>query len=152
MSMTPAKVFREAIRDPTRSSAPNGSSTQHPEQKQIVSLAFDDTGRFCTVAGEDDYFTTFDVVSGRKHKYFASQKYGVDHVTPTHAAGNILHASTKENHDVRYHSAHDNKYLKYFRGHTGRFVQLFRLNFLADESVFVAESERSACIQRTTHS
>lgn len=123
MSMTPTKVFREAIRDPSRSGeghrSPATGSTS-ADQKQIVSVAFDDTGRYCTLAGEDDYFTTYDIVSGRKHKYFASQKYGVDHVTPTHAAGNVLHASTKENHDVRYHSAHDNKYLKYFRGHNGR--------------------------------
>lgn len=58
------------------------------------------------------------LLDGRKAKYFASQKYGVDHITATHHSGNVLHASTKGNHDVRYHSAHDNKYLKYFKGHT----------------------------------
>ena len=60
---------------------------------------------------------TFGVGYYRKYKYFASQKYGVDHITATHHTGNVLHASTKGNHDVRYHSAHDNKYLKYFKGH-----------------------------------
>lgn len=60
----------------------------------------------------------------RKHRYFASHKYGVDHVTSTHHTGNILHASTKENHDIRYHSSHDNKYLKYFRGHTGKVLSI----------------------------
>jgi COMPASS component SWD2 len=36
----------------------------------------------------------------------------------------VIHASTKEDDTVRYHSLHDNKYLQYFRGHTDRVVSL----------------------------
>ncbi|KAG6844951.1 hypothetical protein H0H87_002065 [Tephrocybe sp. NHM501043] len=36
----------------------------------------------------------------------------------------IIHASTKEDDTIRYHSLHDNKYLQYFRGHKGKVVSL----------------------------
>ncbi|KAG2362765.1 WD40-repeat-containing domain protein [Suillus spraguei] len=36
----------------------------------------------------------------------------------------VVHASTKEDDTIRYHSLHDNKYLQYFKGHSGRVVSL----------------------------
>jgi COMPASS component SWD2 len=57
-------------------------------------------------------------------KILHSKKYGVDLPRFTHKNTAILHASTKEDDTVRYHSLHDNKYLQYFKGHKGRVVSL----------------------------
>jgi COMPASS component SWD2 len=57
-------------------------------------------------------------------KTLHSKKYGVDLPRFTHKNTAILHASTKEDDTVRYHSLHDNKYLQYFKGHKGRVVSL----------------------------
>ncbi|THH27415.1 hypothetical protein EUX98_g6774 [Antrodiella citrinella] len=51
-------------------------------------------------------------------------KYGVDLPRFTHKNTAIIHASTKEDDTVRYHSLHDNKYLAYFRGHKDRVISL----------------------------
>ena len=42
----------------------------------------------------------------------------------THKNTCILHASTKEDDTVRYHSLHDNKYLQYFKGHKDKVISL----------------------------
>lgn len=42
----------------------------------------------------------------------------------THKNTVILHASTKEDDSIRYHSLHDNKYLHYFKGHKAKVVSL----------------------------
>lgn len=42
----------------------------------------------------------------------------------THKSSALLHASTKEDDTIRYHSLHDNKYLQYFRGHKERVISL----------------------------
>ena len=57
-------------------------------------------------------------------KILYSKKYGVDLPRFTHKNTAILHASTKEDDTVRYHSLHDNKYLQYFKGHRGRVISL----------------------------
>ena len=57
-------------------------------------------------------------------KILYSKKYGVDLPRFTHKNTAILHASTKEDDTVRYHSLHDNKYLQYFKGHKGRVISL----------------------------
>ncbi|KAG6850706.1 hypothetical protein H0H93_009864 [Arthromyces matolae] len=36
----------------------------------------------------------------------------------------IIHASTKEDDTIRYHSLHDNKYLQYFKGHNAKVISL----------------------------
>ena len=54
----------------------------------------------------------------RKIRTLYSKKYGIDHARFTHRRENIIHASTKGDHAIRYHSMHDNKYLSYFQGHT----------------------------------
>ena len=60
----------------------------------------------------------------RQVKILYSKKYGVDLPRFTHKNTAILHASTKEDDTVRYHSLHDNKYLQYFKGHRGRVISL----------------------------
>jgi len=65
----------------------------------------------------------FEVVH-RHLKTLYSKKYGVDLPRFTHRHTTVVHASTKEDDTIRYHSLHDNKYLQYFKGHTGRVVSL----------------------------
>jgi COMPASS component SWD2 len=61
----------------------------------------------------------------RRHlKTLYSKKYGVDLPRFTHKNTAVIHASTKEDDTVRYHSLHDNKYLQYFKGHTDRVISL----------------------------
>lgn len=62
--------------------------------------------------------------STRTVKTYYSKKYGIDLPRFTHKNSAIVHASTKEDDSVRYHSLHDNKYLQYFKGHTGRVISL----------------------------
>jgi COMPASS component SWD2 len=57
-------------------------------------------------------------------KTLYSKKYGVDLPRFTHKSSTIIHASTKEDDTIRYHSLHDNKYLQYFRGHKGKVISL----------------------------
>lgn len=57
-------------------------------------------------------------------KTLYSKKYGVDLPRFTHKNTAIIHASTKADDTIRYHSLHDNKYLQYFPGHKGRVVSL----------------------------
>lgn len=60
----------------------------------------------------------------RPVKTLYSKKYGVDLPRFTHKQTTIVHASTKEDDTIRYHSLHDNKYLQYFKGHKGKVVSL----------------------------
>ena len=60
----------------------------------------------------------------RHSKTLYSKKYGIDLPRFTHKNSTILHASTKEDDTIRYHSLHDNKYLQYFKGHKGRVISL----------------------------
>ena len=60
----------------------------------------------------------------RHLKTLYSKKYGVDLPRFTHKNTTILHASTKEDDTIRYHSLHDNKYLQYFKGHKERVISL----------------------------
>ncbi|EEB88634.1 hypothetical protein MPER_13437, partial [Moniliophthora perniciosa FA553] len=57
-------------------------------------------------------------------KTLKSQTYGIDLPRYTHKSTTILHASTREDDSIRYHSLHDNKYLSYFKGHKGRVISL----------------------------
>lgn len=60
----------------------------------------------------------------RPAKTLQSKKYGVDLPRFTHKSSTIIHASTKEDDTIRYHSLHDNKYLTYFKGHKARVISL----------------------------
>ncbi|KAG6854386.1 hypothetical protein C0991_007377 [Blastosporella zonata] len=57
-------------------------------------------------------------------KILYSKKYGVDLPRFTHRNSAIIHASTKEDDTIRYHSLHDNKYLQYFKGHKEKVISL----------------------------
>jgi COMPASS component SWD2 len=70
------------------------------------------------------YHFTYNVLFSRPVKTLYSKKYGVDLPRFTHKNTAILHASTKEDDTVRYHSLHDNKYLQYFKGHKDKVVSL----------------------------
>ena len=64
------------------------------------------------------------VAYSRHSKTLYSKKYGIDLPRFTHKNSTILHASTKEDDTIRYHSLHDNKYLQYFKGHKDRVISL----------------------------
>ncbi|ORX35460.1 WD40-repeat-containing domain protein [Kockovaella imperatae] len=130
--LKPAKVFPEAL-DRSSSNAGSSSPSSSSTVPQIISIAFDDTGEKALTSGEDEGFVIWDMKKGRKLKNFYSKKYGVALARFTHK-GNILHASTKLDHTIRYQSPHDNKYLTYFRGHTGK-VRSLHLNPHNDEFI-----------------
>ncbi|EJU04611.1 WD40 repeat-like protein [Dacryopinax primogenitus] len=112
--LRPARVFQKAV-DPAPPSDPSAPHT-------ITSLSFDNTGEFLVTAGEDEAFRLYNCRQGKLVKPFWSKKYGVDLATFTHKSTTILHASTKEDNTVRYHSLHDNRYLQYFKGHQRRVI------------------------------
>ena len=62
--------------------------------------------------------------NSRLIKTLYSKKYGVDLPRFTHKSTAIVHASTKEDDTIRYHSLHDNKYLQYFKGHKAKVISL----------------------------
>lgn len=55
--LVPARIFGEAIKQD------NVQVAGGP--KQMTSICFEDTGRTCVTAGEDDMFTYWDVLSGK---------------------------------------------------------------------------------------
>lgn len=130
--LKPSKVFSNAVDPPlpqSRKSAVN----------YITGLCFDDRGETLVTAGDDESFRVYSTKTGkcvrilqpsmqfltsidRFVKTFHSKKYGVDLPRFTHKNTTIIHASTKEDDTIRYHSLHDNKYLQYFRGHKKRYV------------------------------
>lgn len=75
-------------------------------------------------AAEDETFRLYNCKTGKHLKTLYSKKYGVDLPRFTHSKTAVIHASTKEDDTIRYHSLHDNKYLQYFKGHKARVVSL----------------------------
>lgn len=75
-------------------------------------------------ASEDETFRLYSCKSGKHLKTLYSKKYGVDLPRFTHKNTTVIHASTKEDDTIRYHSLHDNKYLQYFKGHKQRVISL----------------------------
>ncbi|PWN34052.1 WD40 repeat-like protein [Meira miltonrushii] len=90
----------------------------------ITSICFDDRGDRLLTCGDDEKIQLFSLSSGRLASTNYSKKYGVDLVRFTHDINNMVHASTKVDHAIRYHSLAENKYLSYFRGHTNRVSSL----------------------------
>ncbi|EJF64604.1 WD40 repeat-like protein [Dichomitus squalens LYAD-421 SS1] len=124
--LKPAKVFKTAVEPHTPPSPGQGSRSPQAQQgpRHITGLSFDDRGDQVITAGEDETFRLYSCKSGKRVKILYSKKYGVDLPRFTHKNTAILHASTKEDDTVRYHSLHDNKYLQYFKGHKGRVISL----------------------------
>ncbi|RDB25808.1 WD repeat-containing protein 82 [Hypsizygus marmoreus] len=123
--LKPAKIFKTAIEpppQPTPGSYSQRSANQGP--RHITGICFDDRGDQLITAGEDETFRVYSCKSGKHVKTLHSKKYGVDLPRFTHKNTAIVHASTKEDDTIRYHSLHDNKYLQYFKGHKGKVVSL----------------------------
>ncbi|KAE8216561.1 hypothetical protein CF327_g218 [Tilletia walkeri] len=104
----PAKVFSEAVK----------------RGKDITSLAYDAKGDYLLTAAEDDVFNLYSCKKGKLTKTFYSKKYGIDLARFTHKPDCILHASTRGDNSIRFHSLQENKYLSYFRGHESRVTSL----------------------------
>ncbi|KAI0029316.1 WD40 repeat-like protein [Vararia minispora EC-137] len=119
--LKPAKIFKNSV-EPTP--LPSPGTRQQPMTRQITGLSFDDRGDQLITAAEDETFRLYSCKSGKHLKTLYSKKYGVDLPRFTHKNTAVIHASTKEDDTVRYHSLHDNKYLQYFRGHTDRVISL----------------------------
>ncbi|KAF8624549.1 hypothetical protein AX15_005851 [Amanita polypyramis BW_CC] len=122
--LKPAKVFKNSV-EPTPPSTPGGFG-QRPSSvvRHITGISFDDRGDTLVTAGEDETFRLYNCKTGKTLKTLYSKKYGVDLPRFTHKSTTIVHASTKEDDTIRYHSLHDNKYLQYFKGHKGRVISL----------------------------
>ncbi|KIK96588.1 hypothetical protein PAXRUDRAFT_138130 [Paxillus rubicundulus Ve08.2h10] len=128
--LKPAKIFKGAV-EATPPSTPGGSSRLNAGPRHITAITFDDRGDQVLTAAEDETFRLYSCKTGKKvipvtsHlKTLYSKKYGVDLPRFTHKNTTVVHASTKEDDTIRYHSLHDNKYLQYFKGHKQRVVSL----------------------------
>ncbi|KAG6909952.1 hypothetical protein DXG01_014221 [Tephrocybe rancida] len=116
--LKPAKIFKNSV-EPAPAPPP-GPYPQRPTNtgpRHITGLTFDDKGDIVVTASEDETFRMFT-------KTLYSKKYGVDLPRFTHRSTAIIHASTKEDDTIRYHSLHDNKYLQYFKGHKAKVISL----------------------------
>ncbi|KAH9928680.1 WD40 repeat-like protein [Fomitopsis serialis] len=124
--LKPAKIFKAAVEQPQTPPSPGTPAPRSPNAgpKHITGISFDDRGDQVVTASEDETFRLYSCKSGKHLKTLYSKKYGVDLPRFTHKNTAIVHASTKEDDTVRYHSLHDNKYLQYFKGHKGRVVSL----------------------------
>ncbi|KAI6025103.1 WD40-repeat-containing domain protein [Pisolithus microcarpus] len=121
--LKPAKVFKNAV-ESTPLPTPGGSSRANTGPRHITSITFDDRGDQVLTASEDETFRLYSCKSGKHLKTLYSKKYGVDLPRFTHKNTTVIHASTKEDDTIRYHSLHDNKYLQYFKGHKQRVISL----------------------------
>ncbi|KAK0235790.1 WD40-repeat-containing domain protein [Armillaria nabsnona] len=122
--LKPARIYKGAVDSlpqPSPSFPPRPGS-QGP--RHITGICFDDRGDQVITAAEDETFRLYNCKSGKPLKTLFSKKYGVDLPRFTHKNTAIIHASTKEDDTVRYHSLHDNKYLQYFKGHKDRVISL----------------------------
>ncbi|KAN0092837.1 WD40-repeat-containing domain protein [Tylopilus felleus] len=119
----PAKIFKGAV-EPTPPPTPGGSSRSNAGPRHITAITFDDRGDQVLTASEDETFRLYSCKSGKHLKTLYSKKYGVDLPRFTHKNTTVVHASTKEDDTIRYHSLHDNKYLQYFKGHKQRVISL----------------------------
>ncbi|KAF8348884.1 WD40-repeat-containing domain protein [Amanita rubescens] len=122
--LKPAKVFKNSV-EPTPPSTPSNFGQRTPNgSRHITGISFDDRGDTLVTAAEDETFRLYNCKTGKTLKTLYSKKYGVDLPRFTHKNTTIVHASTKEDDTIRYHSLHDNKYLQYFRGHKGKVISL----------------------------
>lgn len=123
--LKPAKIFKNAVeQQPPPSPGNQSGRPQTTVTRHITGISFDDRGDQVVTASEDETFRLYNCKSGKQIKTLHSKKYGVDLPRFTHKNTAIVHASTKEDDTVRYHSLHDNKYLQYFKGHKARVVSL----------------------------
>ncbi|KAH7873431.1 WD40-repeat-containing domain protein [Lentinula edodes] len=119
LKLKPSRIFKTAVENPTVSPGRPSFGPRH-----ITGICFDDRGDQLLTAAEDETFRLYNCKSGKHLKTLQSKKYGIDLPRFTHKSTAIIHASTKEDDGIRYHSLHDNKYLSYFKGHKGRVISL----------------------------
>lgn len=86
--------------------------------RPITSISYDDTGTLLVTASQDEMLRTYSCTTGKLTNTVKSQKYGCQLARFAHSNTNILYASTKQNHDIRYMSSFDNKFISYYKGHT----------------------------------
>ncbi|EJD49659.1 WD40 repeat-like protein [Auricularia subglabra TFB-10046 SS5] len=118
----PAKIFKQAVDPAPAPVVTPGRAAQAP--RHITSLSFDDRGETLVTAAEDETFRVYNCKTGKFKNTLFSKKYGVDLIRFTHKSTNVVHASTKEDDAIRYHSLHDNKYIMYFKGHKKKVISL----------------------------
>lgn len=99
-------------------------SKQFKSPATYTSLDFDDSGEFSLLARTDDTIQLYNVRAGAHAKELKSQKYGAALARFTHNSTNIIYASTKVDHGIRYLCMHDNSFIRYFRGHEARVTSL----------------------------
>ncbi|KAK7454447.1 hypothetical protein VKT23_011203 [Stygiomarasmius scandens] len=122
--LKPSRIFKNAV-EPAPPPTPGAAGQRAPiGPRHITGMSFDDKGDQLITAAEDETFRLYSCKSGKPLKTLQSKKYGIDLPRFTHKSTAILHASTKEDDGIRYHSLHDNKYLSYFKGHKGRVISL----------------------------
>jgi COMPASS component SWD2 len=84
----------------------------------VDNVRFMSDGGLAVTSASDDQINVFDTIRGSHLRTCHSKKYGCALATFTHSPSNILYASTKLDHDLRYLSLHDNKFLRFFSGHS----------------------------------
>ncbi|KAL0574235.1 hypothetical protein V5O48_007706 [Marasmius crinis-equi] len=122
--MKPSRIFRTAVEPHPEPKGTPPPQYRPPPPRHIWGITFDDRGDTLVTAAEDESFRLYSCRSGKAVKTLYSKKYGVKLPRFTHKNTAILHASTKEDDSIRYHSIHDNKYLSYFKGHKGKVTSL----------------------------
>ncbi|GAA5997512.1 WD-repeat containing protein SWD2 [Rhodotorula paludigena] len=90
----------------------------------FTSVDFDDEGEFLITTAGDDHLQLFNVRSGKHVSKLPGKKYGCHLARFTHKNTAVVHASTKENNDLRYLHLPDTTFLRYFKGHTKPVVSL----------------------------
>ncbi|KAJ5746022.1 WD repeat protein [Penicillium odoratum] len=90
----------------------------------VTSLDFDDQGEFLVSSGEDDAIQVFDIKEGTVTKTVPCKKYGAHLARFTHHQRQLLHASTKVDHNLRLLDLHGESYIRYFTHHTDTVTSL----------------------------
>ncbi|KAG7089873.1 hypothetical protein E1B28_011512 [Marasmius oreades] len=122
--LKPSRIFKSSVDPPPEPKGTPPPNYRPPPPRHITGITFDDRGDTLVTAGEDETFRLYSCKGGKPIKTLHSKKYGVHLPRFTHKSTAILHASTKEDDSIRYHSLHDNKYLSYFKGHRGKVTSL----------------------------
>jgi len=97
---------------------------QFKSPASYTSVDFDNTGEFAIFARTDDTIQLYNTKAGGHAKELRSQKYGNALARFTHNSSNIIYASTKVDHGIRYLCMHDNSFIRYFKAHTDRVTSL----------------------------
>ncbi|KAJ3424692.1 wd repeat-containing protein [Anaeramoeba flamelloides] len=111
------------------------------ETEGINSMDFSFDGKYLITASNDNTIHVYNCLTGNLENEFFSKKYGVNHLRWTGNGNTVIYASTKVNHNIRYHSLHDNKYIRFFKGHESRVTSL---SVSKRDDTFLSASEDSS--------